>query len=57
MAGTVALLTTAKWKDDEIPALLSSFDEYFLPGVDLASGNLSFTVIRGEVVGNYQATT
>lgn len=28
----------------------------FLPGLDLASGNLTFTVIRGEVLGNFEAS-
>lgn len=55
VAGTVTLLASGGLKDDEIPALLSGFDDDFLPGVDLASGNLTFTVIRGEVVGNFEA--
>lgn len=55
VAGTVTLLGSAKIAEDEIPALLSGFDDDFLPGVDLASGNLTFTVIRGEVVGNFEA--
>ncbi len=56
VAGTVTLLATAGWKDDEVPGLLSNFDDDFLPGVDLEAGNLNFTVIRGEIVGNYEAT-
>ena len=27
----------------------------FLPAVDLASGNLTFTIIRGEELGNFEA--
>ena len=56
VAGTVTLLASAKIADDEIPALLSAFDDDFLPGVDLSSGNLTFTVIRGEVLGNFEAS-
>ena len=56
VAGTVTLIASGGLKDEEIPALLSNFDEDFLPGVDLASGNLSFTVIRGTVVGNFEAS-
>jgi hypothetical protein len=56
VAGTVTLLASAKIPDDEVPALLSTFDDDFLPGVDLATGNLTFTVIRGAVVGNFEAS-
>ena len=56
VAGTVTLLASGGLKDDEIPALLSGFDDDFLPGVDLESGNLTFTVIRGAVVGNFEAS-
>ena len=55
VAGTVTLLASGGLKDEEIPAMLSSFDEDFLPGVDLASGNLTFTVIRGAVIGTFEA--
>ncbi len=57
VAGTVTLLASAKIAEEEIPALLSAFDDDFLPGVDLSSGTLTFTVIRGEVLGNFEATT
>lgn len=55
VAGTVILLKHASIKDEEIPALLSALDEEFLPDVDLSHGNLSYTVVRGEVVGNWEA--
>jgi hypothetical protein len=44
-------LNTSKSGEDlsaEVPVLL--------PGADLSSGNLTFTVIRGEVLGNFEAT-
>ena len=54
VVGTVILLNSAGWQDSEVPALLASFDEDFLPGVDLESGNLTFTVVRGELIGNFE---
>ncbi len=56
VAGTVILLREAGWKDEDIPKLLASLDEDFLPDVDLASGTLTYTVVIGDVIGNYQAT-
>jgi hypothetical protein len=55
VAGTVVLFAEAKWKQDEVPPLLASFDEDLLPGVDLASGSLTFTVVHGDVWGNFEA--
>lgn len=55
VAGTVVLLKGAGLGEAEIPALLSSLDEEFLPDVDLAQGNLNYTVVIGDVVGNYEA--
>lgn len=56
-AGTVILLAHAGFNDGDIPALLRSFDEDFLPDVDLERGTLTFTVVRGEVLGNFEAST
>lgn len=55
VAGTVVLFADAGWKETDVPKLLASFDEDMLPGVDLASGSLSFTVVRGEFWGNFEA--
>ncbi len=55
VAGTVILLEEAGWKESDVPALLGSLDEDFLPDVDLDHGNLNYTVIIGYVVGNYCA--
>ncbi len=35
------------------PKILVSLDEDFLPDVDLGCGNLNYTVVIGEVLGNY----
>ena len=53
--GTVFLFNAANWTEEGIPGLLGSLDEVMLPDVDLASGSLSYTVVRGEVVGTFQA--
>ena len=45
----------AGWKGSDVPALLGSLDEDFLPDVDLDHGNLNYTVVIGEVLGNYEA--
>ncbi len=55
VAGTVIMLETAGLNEPDIPKLLASLDEDFLPGVDLSSGNLTFTVVTGRLVGNYEA--
>jgi hypothetical protein len=45
----------AGWKESDVPSLLGSLDEDFLPDVDLDHGNLNYTVVLGEVLGNYEA--
>jgi hypothetical protein len=55
VAGTVILLKEAGWRESDVPALLGSLDEDFLPDVDLDHGNLNYTVVIGEVLGNYEA--
>ncbi len=57
VSGTVILLKNAGWKEDDIPKLLQALDEDFLPDVDLERGTLTYTVVMGEVVGNWEATT
>jgi hypothetical protein len=56
-AGTVILLNSAQleWTEARIEALLASLDDDMLPGVDIAEGTLTFTVVRGEVVANYES--
>ena len=56
VAGTVILLSSFTWNESEIPALLASMDEDFLPDVDLKSGTLTYTVVRGDFLGNYEAS-
>ena len=56
VAGTVIILKGSGLDESNIQELLSSFDEEFLPDVDLAEGNLSYTVVLGEVLGNWEAS-
>ena len=55
VSGTLILLRSAGWKDDDIPRLLASLDEDYLPDVDLAHGTLTYTVVMGDLVGNFEA--
>lgn len=56
VSGTVILLKEAGWKESDIPGLLQSLDEDFLPDVDIEHGTLTYTVVMGEVAGNYEAS-
>lgn len=53
-AGTVVLLEDAGLSEADVPQLLHSLDDDMLPGVDMDTGNLMFTVVRGVVLGNYE---
>lgn len=56
VSGTVILLRTAGWTEADVPELLASLDEDFLPDVDLQQGTLVYTVVFGELLANYEAT-
>jgi len=55
VAGTVIILKGAGLEESNIQDLLSSLDDEFLPDVDLSTGNLTYTVVLGEVLGNWEA--
>ena len=55
VAGTVIILKGSGLDESNIESLLSALDDEFLPGVDLEHGNLSYTVVLGEVLGNWEA--
>lgn len=55
-SGTVILLKSSAELIDDVPGLLSSLDEDLLPDVDLKRGTLTYTVVVGEVLANYEAT-
>jgi len=56
VVGTVVILKGAGLGESDIEPLLSSLDEEFLPDVDLAHGTLSYTMVRGEVLGIWEAS-
>ena len=56
VSGTVILLRDAGWNESDVPKLLASLDDDFLPDVDLKQGTLTYTVVLGEVLGNYEAS-
>ena len=55
VAGTVIILKGAGLDESNIEQLLSALDDEFLPDVDLEHGNLTYTVVLGEVLGNWEA--
>ena len=55
IAGTVIILKGSGLDESNIQPLLSSLDDEFLPDVDLEHGNLTYTVVLGEVMGNWEA--
>ncbi|MCU0784623.1 MAG: hypothetical protein MUF81_11395 [Verrucomicrobia bacterium] len=57
VSGTVIVLRSAGLAEADIPKLLASLDEDYLPDVDLQHGTLTFTVVWGDVLANYEATT
>ncbi|MGV3773377.1 MAG: hypothetical protein ACO1QB_10785 [Verrucomicrobiales bacterium] len=54
VAGTVILLEDRGWKEDQVPGLLKSLDQDFLPDVAMENGNFIYTVIMGTVIGNFE---
>jgi hypothetical protein len=55
IAGTVIILKGSGLDESNIQPLLSALDDEFLPDVDLEHGNLTYTVVLGEVLGNWEA--
>ena len=55
IAGTVIILKDSGLDESNIEQLLSALDDEFLPDVDLERGNLIYTVVLGEVLGNWEA--
>ncbi|MBM3990874.1 MAG: hypothetical protein FJ298_07675 [Planctomycetes bacterium] len=55
VAGTVIVLEDSRLSESDIPPLLRSLDEDFLPGVDAREGSLAYTVVIGRVLGNWES--
>ncbi len=54
VAGTMFLFEHAGIKDAEVPEFLHYIDEVLLPSVNLEERTLTFTVVRGHVVGEFR---
>jgi hypothetical protein len=54
VAGTVFLFEHAGIEDAEVPDFLRYIDEVLLPSVSLEERTLTFTVVRGRVVGDFR---
>lgn len=54
VVGTLVILCDSVSAEDEIKAVLQYFDESLLPMASLDEKNLSFTVLRGHLVGQYE---
>jgi hypothetical protein len=54
VAGTVIVLEGAGLKEDDVPKLLQQLDEDYLPDVDVREGSLTYTVVVGRVLGNWE---
>jgi hypothetical protein len=54
VAGTVFLFEDGGITDDRVPDLQQYLDEALLPEVSLDEHNLSFTVVRGRVLGDFR---
>ncbi len=55
-AGTLIILDGPHAPPDP-ESLLRSFDDDMLPGLDLDEGSLTFTVVTGRVLGNFESTS
>ncbi len=55
VAGTIIILKGSGLDESNIQDLLSALDDEFLPDVDLVEGSLTYTVVLGEVLGNWEA--
>jgi len=56
VAGTLCVFEDSGVANDDIPDLLHEIDEALLPDVSIKDRNLSFTVVAGRVVGNFEAS-
>lgn len=53
VAGTVTLLDDGGLTKETAQELLKEIDEVLLPDVSIDENNLTFTVVLGQVVGDY----
>lgn len=54
VAGTVVLDESAGWTEEQIPDVLAALDEDMLPEVDQSRGTLHYSVVLGEIIGDFE---
>lgn len=54
--GTLIIFDGSGISEPDVPAVLARIDDLLLPDVNMADGNLSFTVVAGHVLGAFVAT-
>jgi len=57
VAGTVVLFAAASWRETDVEPLLRSLDDTMLPDVDIDDGSLNYTVVHGDVWGQFEAAS
>lgn len=55
VAGTLIILDKQYAGKDQVAAIVEQIDRLLLPSVTLDSGMLSFTVVKGSVIGTFSA--
>ena len=55
VAGTLCVFDDSGIDENQVPDLLQQIDETLLPDVSFRDRNLSFTVVSGCVIGNFEA--
>ena len=53
VAGTVIIFEQSHIFEASVPDLLQTIDEVLLPDVSIANDQVSFTVVRGHIVGSF----
>jgi hypothetical protein len=56
VAGTVIIFDQSKISDANVADLLQTIDEVLLPEVSIEHHKVSFTVVRGHVIGDFAPT-
>jgi hypothetical protein len=55
VAGTLIILDKQYAAKELISSIVEEIDRTLLPSVSVTEGNLSFTVVKGSVIGNFTA--
>jgi len=53
VAGTLVVLDAGSFPDAVVPEILQYVDEVLLPEVSIEHHNVSFTAVRGQIIGDF----